>query len=78
MNCLESLDQIFAYIDGQITEKEVKEEIEEHLEDCRRCWDVVEFEKRVQSFVKCRACEENIPEDVCERAKNILKKFKSY
>lgn len=78
MSCLESLDQIFAYIDGQISEKEVMEEIEEHLRHCKRCWDVVDFEKRVQTFVKKQACEEDMPEEALDRAHNILNKFKSY
>jgi mycothiol system anti-sigma-R factor len=78
MSCLESLDQIFAYIDGQISEKEIMEEIEEHLQHCKRCWDVVDFEKRIQSFVKDQGCDEKMPNDVLNRAHNILTKFKSY
>lgn len=78
MSCLESLDQIFAYIDGQLTEEEVRAEIEEHLKHCKRCWDVVEFEKRVQNFVKNQGCCEELPPDISNRALDVLKKFKNY
>lgn len=78
MNCLDSLDQIFSFIDGQIDDKEMLEEIEEHLQFCRRCYDIVQFEKKVQGFIKeCVDCEE-IPDAVCCRAKDMLKKFREY
>jgi len=78
MNCLESLDMIFAYIDGQITDQETLDEIEEHLRHCRRCYNVVMFEKRVQSFVQdaCR-CEE-VPLEAYDRARKILNRFSEY
>ncbi len=78
MDCLDSLDKIFEYIDGQVTDKELREEIEEHLKYCRRCYDVVEFEKRVQKFVSDSVQCEDLPDDVCDRAKAMLKKFSRF
>jgi anti-sigma factor (TIGR02949 family) len=76
MDCLDSLDQIFSFIDGQIDDEELIAEIEEHIKYCRRCYDVVEFEKRIQSFVQSSLCKDDVPEEVCCRAKDMLKKFR--
>ena len=75
MDCLDSLDKIFEYIDGNILDDELLDEIEEHLEHCKRCYDVVEFEKKVQEFVKKSVRCEDVPDETCNRAKEMLKKF---
>jgi mycothiol system anti-sigma-R factor len=78
VDCIDSLDKIFEFIDGNITDKDALEEIEEHLQFCRRCYDVVEFERRVQNFVKeCLNCD-NIPDEICDRANKMLKEFSEF
>lgn len=78
MDCLDSLDKIFSFIDGRIKDKEHLEELEEHLRHCKRCYDVVEFEKRIQSFIQESLIKEEIPVEVTDRARNMLNRFRKY
>jgi len=49
--CLESLIEVFLFIDGQLDEKR-KNEINHHLEHCNKCYGRVEFERLLRNYVR--------------------------
>ena len=70
--CLESLIEVFLYIDGQLDEKR-NAEIEHHLERCSKCYGRVEFEKMLRGYVKAKACSDGPPASLSVRVSAILR-----
>jgi len=50
MNCREALENLYAYLDGQLDDDTV-ERIQGHLEVCDHCFEAYEFERLLQDFV---------------------------
>ena len=78
MDCIDSLNKVFSYIDGNIKDEETLEELQEHLEHCKQCFDVVDFEKRIQVFIEDSCQCEDIPKEICDRAQKTLNKFRKH
>ena len=51
--CLQSLIEVFLFIDGQLDDQRAGE-IEEHMKYCKQCYGRVEFEKLVKGYIKKR------------------------
>ena len=61
--CLESLIEVFLFIDGQLDDERAGE-IEQHMTHCKKCYGRVEFEKLVKGYIKKRNVEEKPSENV--------------
>ena len=70
--CLESLIEVFLYIDGQLDEKR-NAEIEHHLQRCGKCYGRVEFEKMLRGYVKAKASSDGPPASLSVRVSAILR-----
>lgn len=69
--CLQSLLEVFLYIDGQLDEQR-STHIESHVKICRKCFGRVEFEKMLLTFIK-RNCADEVPTDnLLESVSNIF------
>lgn len=65
ITCAEAVRQLWAYLDGALSD-ENRAAIEEHLSFCRRCCGEVEFAEELRGFLAREAAEE-IPDDVRTR-----------
>jgi mycothiol system anti-sigma-R factor len=74
MNCKESLQKIYEFLDGEM-EKLPMHEIEKHLDNCRGCWDRFEFEKQLKELVKKSCCKETCTDALKKRIQAILEKY---
>ena len=74
MNCSESFELIYRYIDKDL-EKISTEELEIHLKICHSCWDRVEFERRLKDRLKTSCHKETCSESLVKRIKNLLEKY---
>ena len=74
MNCKESLQKLYDFLDGEL-EKVPKNEIERHLDRCRHCWDRFEFEKQLKALVKKSCCKEVCPDTLRRRIQSLLEKY---
>lgn len=74
MNCKESFELIYRYLDKDLTGATF-EELEVHFKICRSCWDRVEFEKRLKERLKNSCCKEKCSEALRERIKALLEKY---
>ena len=70
--CLESLVEVFLYIDGQLDAKR-SAEIDHHLTMCSKCYGRVQFEKMLRGYVKSKACGESPPASLSVRVSAILR-----
>lgn len=71
--CLQSLIEVFLFIDGQL-DSERAGEIEEHLKHCQKCYGRVEFEKLVKGYIKRRSPVEQPPATVLDSVTRIFEK----
>jgi len=73
MNCKESLQKIYEFMDGQL-EKTPFSNIEKHLDNCRGCWDRFEFEKRLKEMLQ-KSCKMTCSDKLRARIQSLLEKY---
>jgi mycothiol system anti-sigma-R factor len=69
--CLQSLIEVFLYIDGQLDDERAAE-ITSHLSVCEKCYGRVEFEKLVKGYVKKRNGREEAPSGIVNSVSQML------
>lgn len=69
--CLESLIEVFLYIDGQLSDERSKE-IGLHLDHCACCYGRVEFERMLQGYLKAKAGSEEAAPETAAKVDAIL------
>lgn len=73
ISCAEALERVYAFIDDSLR-KTPQEELQRHLDECRHCFDRVEFEKLVKSRLQKLRSDES-PETLRKRAEELLQGF---
>lgn len=71
ITCQEARRYVFGYLDGEL-ELATESEFLAHLEACKRCLGVVEFERRVLAFVRRRSRLEPAPEALKDRVGELV------
>lgn len=74
MNCIESFELLFRYIDGDLESGNVQE-VELHIKACRTCWDRFSFEKKLKERYKSSCHKEVCSESLVQRIKSLLEKY---
>jgi anti-sigma factor RsiW len=69
--CLESLIEVFLFIDGQLDEKRTSE-IDFHLQHCSKCYGRVEFEKLLRGYVRQKSHEEGPSASLSAKINSLL------
>lgn len=72
MDCERALDELEAYLDGELAEPG-RVEVERHLFGCASCFDQSEFRLRVREIVR-RKCgvEADLPDRVVVRIRRLI------
>jgi anti-sigma factor (TIGR02949 family) len=74
MNCQQALQWLARYLDGEL-DAESSGELEGHLAECRECFSLAEFERRLRKIVR-QSCEgEQAPPELQERVARLLRRF---
>ena len=71
LTCAQAVRQFFAYLDRALA-GEPLEALEKHLADCLDCCDRLEFNRRLDAFVKARMGEAPLPEGLEARLRQGL------
>lgn len=71
ISCQEAARYVYRYLDGEL-EPRTRAEFLLHLEACRKCMGVVEFERRILEFVRIRAASERPPVGLRERVRRVF------
>jgi mycothiol system anti-sigma-R factor len=74
MNCSESFELLYRFIDGDM-DGMTMQDVEIHLKLCRPCWDRFEFEKKLKERYKDSCHKEACSEALRLRIKTILEKY---
>jgi anti-sigma factor (TIGR02949 family) len=73
MTCEQAVSQFFLFLDRAL-EGQAAEALEKHLEDCLDCCDRLQFNRRLDAFVKERLGEAPLPEGLEARLREGLQR----
>ncbi|MCI0444441.1 zf-HC2 domain-containing protein [bacterium] len=73
VSCEEVLKKILEFIDGELEEAS-QDQIEQHLQDCRHCFDRLEFERLLKSRIS-RLKNDQMSERLRRRIENLIDNF---
>ncbi len=72
VDCVEAVQQLYSYLDGQLT-SERRREISVHLDLCAPCGGAVEFEKELRAVIASR-CRDRVPDALVARIAEALQR----
>jgi mycothiol system anti-sigma-R factor len=70
IDCNETLNRLYTYLDGELTEDR-REEIKHHLDECRDCVGAFDFEAELRMIVAQR-CQDHVPDSLRKRVREAL------
>ncbi len=73
-DCLAAMDHLYAYLNGELKDKEKHALVEHHLGHCKSCFSRAEMERQINSRLKASGVKE-MPETLQKRLRGILDKF---
>jgi len=74
IDCLEAIDNLYAYLDGEIQDPEIIARFEAHLDHCHTCYSRTEMEKALNDRMEASA-EKEVPESLRNRLRDLIDKL---
>lgn len=74
IGCIEAINGLYAYLDGEMEDPKAIAEIEHHLGHCRNCYSRIELERALSERLK-RSGKDHAPEKLQNRLRNLIDKF---
>lgn len=74
IDCLEAIDNLYAYLDGELQDGEIIARFEAHLDHCHSCYSRAEMEKALNSRMAASA-ENEVPESLRSRLRDLIDKL---
>lgn len=74
IGCLEAIEALYAYLDGEIRDAAALRAIEHHLGHCRSCFSRMEMERTLTAHAR-QAAGSKAPEALQERLNDLLEKL---
>jgi mycothiol system anti-sigma-R factor len=74
MDCHEWFDKLYLILD-RADDQIMWKDVEEHMKECRPCWDRYEFEVKLRERLKSSCSRERCTESFRQHIKALLEKF---
>ena len=74
IGCLEAINGLYAYLDGEIDDKESIAKIEHHMDHCRNCFSRIELERELTKRIK-KSAKGDVPLNLQKRLKDLIGSF---
>lgn len=74
IGCLEAIETLYAYLDGELDGKVTIEQVEEHIQHCRSCYSRKDVERALTEHLR-RANRQKSPESLQARLQQLLDEF---
>lgn len=71
IDCLEAIDSLYAYLDGELTDKETLAKFKSHLGHCKSCYSRSELEGVINERIK-ESGKDKTPEKLKNRINSFL------
>lgn len=66
IDCREAFERLYSYLDGELTSVQ-EEEVREHLDACRPCFRLANFESAYLRFLEARTQTQQAPPELKKR-----------
>lgn len=73
ISCREAAERVYEYLDGELAEEEA-EEVRCHVDACRRCYPMFNWERMFLDFVRSRAEREEANPELRQRVEALLER----
>jgi anti-sigma factor (TIGR02949 family) len=74
VGCLEAIEGLYQWLDGELESPFSIEQIEHHIEHCKSCYSRAEMERALTERLK-QSHQATTPESLLVRVKNLIEKF---
>jgi len=74
IECLEAIDSLYAYLDGELNDEETLAKFKKHLKHCHSCYTRSELEGVISERIKTSGKDE-APESLQHRLRDLMGKF---
>lgn len=74
IGCLEAIEGLYAYLDGEIDDPETMAKIEHHLGHCRSCYSRTGLERALTERIR-NSAKGQAPERLQHRLRDLIDKF---
>ena len=74
IDCLEAIGQLYAYLDGEISDKTQKAQMEQHLAHCKSCYSRSQMEMAINSRLESMDKTDG-PDTLQEKLRNVIDKL---
>ena len=74
IDCLEAVNHLYSYLDGEITDPVQLEKVEHHLGHCRTCYTRTEMERLLSRRIR-DAAGDDVPASLQDRLRKMIEKF---
>ena len=74
IDCTEAIGYLYAYLDGELTDKVALAQFEEHLDHCKSCFSRAQLEGAINKKL-ANLNQEEAPDSLQDRLRNIMDKL---
>ena len=74
IDCLEAIDNLYSYLDGELNDATTLSEFKNHLEHCHSCYTRSELEKELNERIR-QSGKGEAPESLQNRLRNLIDNF---
>lgn len=74
IGCIEAINGLYAYIDGELDDPKALAAIEDHLGHCRHCYSRIELEKALTERLK-KSARDHAPAKLQKRMRDLMDRF---
>ena len=74
INCIEAIDQLYAYLDGEINDSQTIKKVEHHIRHCHSCFTRSQLENELTNRIK-KSAEKQAPESFKNRLHKLMENF---
>jgi mycothiol system anti-sigma-R factor len=74
IDCLEAIDNLYAYLDGELKDEESILKFKQHLAHCRSCYSRSELESELNQRIKISG-KDGTPASLQNRLRKLIKDF---
>jgi anti-sigma factor (TIGR02949 family) len=74
IDCLEAIDSLYTYLDGELNDSETLAKFKHHLSHCKSCYSRSELEGVISERIKA-AGKDKAPESLQDRLRDLMDKL---
>lgn len=71
IDCMEAINGLYAYLDGEMTDPKTLAKFENHLEHCQSCYSRTQLESALGQLIK-KSSTDTAPEKLQKRLKKLI------